>query len=937
MQVHDGIYGKCQKNGLNCSQLCVWLPDGNASCTCYEEYELASDNVTCIDTGKTRFLSGIKIRNMHVDLSAVNNSSREYLGLKENLGEHIFHFLKSHISSATNFSILNFGPGAVANFHFFGDRWESALAMNAITQAVARGAMGNLSIDSQYIWFEREPSLNLKRLTAQQSLPIQRGHSLTLKCIAAGSTEMKFNWFKDDAPINVTQTSRYKSLSGSISHDPSKSHDVEPSWSRFAFRKSWMTVLPKNSADEFTSILTLEAVMELDEGLFTCRVEDWGHVQERSIMISVDIPPSIHLTPYSLTLQKGQSTVLTCTANNDPRGVRGYNWAKNGNLITPGASHAIEDLYPDGSRLKIYNISSSGNYACIAVNGAGESSTIVRVEVLDPELENSCQESIHSGVKWSETATNHEAAVSCPGGSIGIMKRKCILRSVLEPSVWGEVDSSGCISTSMHELMENVRFTWYTGLRWAGNSAFPQHRFILQMKLLEMGYQVVKAEDVSAFIWKEVSSRSKINPGEGEQILSLLARVDQYMKTFKHWDSFLSSSKNFYNVIEYFLANPSSILHNDKTVRLTRVLEDHVMTEAANTLNVTMVRESHFTAYAFPLRAAQGRQKVPVPPIDANLERKSYNTTSDRIPGYLKERLEISFYALETDPVGPKSPALIASTIFYTNLSALLPKRYVTRHVGWEDMEYELCSEVVQVSMKREGQELGNVPGGIQLSITFPLDATSFFILVVHWWQDKNILSLSKMQEVLAISVISATVGFSARSSLAQSAYPYVITILAFFFILTMSAQLSRSLLIYVEDHAVQPVNRRKLKVFAISVGLPCVVTFSTISAQEMQGWDLQSWWLTTDSMYFHTTIVPYALLLCIHCWLFSIAFMTVKQFANGEDKAKALLAETRKKLLIQSWPVLLTNTGVFISSIVYINAPYLAAKVTLSAFFILT
>lgn len=52
------------------------------------------------------------------------------------------------------------------------------------------------------------------------------------------------------------------------------------------------------------ALLVVGTASPLDEGIYTCQVEDWGIQQCKSIHIKVRTPPVVKVYPRSLTVQK---------------------------------------------------------------------------------------------------------------------------------------------------------------------------------------------------------------------------------------------------------------------------------------------------------------------------------------------------------------------------------------------------------------------------------------------------------------------------------------------------------------------------------------------------------------------------------------------------------------------------------------------------------
>lgn len=81
--------------------------------------------------------------------------------------------------------------------------------------------------------------------------------------------------------------------------------------------------------------------------------------QCRSTIVNILGPPELRVYPPSVTLYRGESLRVRClsSGNENLYGTLGYSWTKNGALFqSEPETEMWEDLYPDGSILKIKNV-----------------------------------------------------------------------------------------------------------------------------------------------------------------------------------------------------------------------------------------------------------------------------------------------------------------------------------------------------------------------------------------------------------------------------------------------------------------------------------------------------------------------------------------------------------------------------------------------------
>lgn len=86
------------------------------------------------------------------------------------------------------------------------------------------------------------------------------------------------------------------------------------------------------------------------------QVSDYGMQQCRSTVVQVLSRPELRLDPPSATVYRGDSVRIRCLSSDIDQS-NGYSWTKNNALFQSDAETELwEDLYPDGSILKINNI-----------------------------------------------------------------------------------------------------------------------------------------------------------------------------------------------------------------------------------------------------------------------------------------------------------------------------------------------------------------------------------------------------------------------------------------------------------------------------------------------------------------------------------------------------------------------------------------------------
>ncbi|XP_017466475.1 PREDICTED: uncharacterized protein LOC108359232, partial [Rhagoletis zephyria] len=483
---------KCEIPEIN--EITMGCTSNSTTSDCHKEcdFDRVSEGITLrkaskmtARNGKTRYEVTIRLgANLTAFYRNMDPERRPSDHLPSLLERHLMRVLRNfNITKISDLELISNSTDRLdITFHFFGVKGDSNRIREAITRMVERGRIGNITLVSNYHLFDENPPLNLLELTINQKSAIREDSEFIISCTAQGSSRMQFQWYKDGARVNTSK----------------------------ATREIWTTVLPPETKDTFTAILGITKANRMDEGIYTCKVTDWGVEQCRSLHVHIKIPPRLRVDPASVTLQRGDSLRVRCLSpgNDDIKRYAqlGYSWTRNGVLFQSNPATVMwEDLYPDGSILKINNIQKSAEYTCIVSNTVRPVSKSVYITVIDRNAVHVCHSAMLYGVRWPTSAPGAAIVADCPRGFEGHSRRICESRDTGN-STWLLPDFSLCVHDQLLAIYNKFR-------------------------ALSAGYQQTNSSAILKACFEYTVKRHKrFLPGEAGFLIDMLHEVDTYLQ-----------------------------------------------------------------------------------------------------------------------------------------------------------------------------------------------------------------------------------------------------------------------------------------------------------------------------------------------------------------------------------------------------------------------
>ncbi|CAL8104385.1 unnamed protein product [Orchesella dallaii] len=502
------------------------------------------------------------------------------------------------------------------------------------------------------------------------------GKTLIISCTAAtgpskffSERDIRFRWFKDNLPINVSLATRHMTMGKTHLND-----------------------------NELTSVLMIDVVSSFDGGTYYCEVTDmeFGDQQCGQQEVEVILPPKIEVEPMSLTLEKQKiekGIVITCKDGSnvgiDPhKKMIEFIWVRSGSVgshVNPDAV-VLEDIFPQGKSLRILRIDHSESFTCQGFSKEGHmSSKTVQVRVLDSKNSPSCKRQWEQLAKsddkllWEWTAPNTSAMIPCPKAFYGYAQRPCIATNNGKVE-WGKTDFSQCIS----ETLMQINHTLQNAKRGFG---FWQES------------NVVRLMDV---VEKYMNDSSPLYRGEGEQIISLLEDIVEY--AFARGKPKVNDfSTVFFRTVVKFLKMQNSCAHEKSVLTLCQIIVDVAVRSTMQEMTPTDVISKEPRIYSSDVFLLQ---KLAIS-AEANYEEESIifphqDAWRNGSLVWLKEKLTVSIESLDTEGLqrNPNSPMIFYLVIAaYKNVSLLLSSNDAIQPVTNNNLHIKLISPVVQISI----------------------------------------------------------------------------------------------------------------------------------------------------------------------------------------------------------------------------------------------
>ncbi|CAH2094718.1 unnamed protein product [Euphydryas editha] len=439
--------------------------------------------------------------------------------LSQEIVKQITNYLRaSNITLHDDIEILNISSPEASGartvwLRVWGARREAGALRTALARlAATRSRTDHLRLLPATLHFDMQPALSLHALIVNQRPEVWEGSEFILSCMAYGSPEIAFTWYKDGIKVNFNGTTR----------------DI------------WTRTVAEDALGRRMSVLGISEAKKSDSGRWSCSADDAGRRRCSALRLTILRPPDIRLVPSTLTVNKGDNVSITCLAGaSRVHGALGFSWARERSLLALAPGREVwEDLYPAGSVLRLYNVQKSGEYRCQVSSVAGTNARGVTLWALGVKDE-ACQSEASHGLRWPKTAPGAHASAACPPGHSGESTRFCEPKTTQHGVKWNLPDFSGCVADSLkdiHEQFTRISF----GYSWDNvSNVAHQYGAVLRSLPAHPGEGTLPLQHAREMLNYLQSAAGK--PKDREDSVEHLLII--YDTLLKHPDAFLDEEK----------------------------------------------------------------------------------------------------------------------------------------------------------------------------------------------------------------------------------------------------------------------------------------------------------------------------------------------------------------------------------------------------------
>ncbi|XP_025208811.1 uncharacterized protein LOC112604131 [Melanaphis sacchari] len=530
------------------------------------------------------------------------------------------------------------------HFEFYSRKSDQKIVQDLLNHMIANGSLGSGTVPlvKTALSFQQEPSLWLNKMDVNKN--------------------------RDSIPEGEPF------IISCIAQGPS---DMQFKWFKdgipintsISTRNIWTKIKKVDKPDYKSSMLVIEHADILDSGKFTCQVSDHSHQQCQSVALTVIPLPEVIMKPF-ITVRPGDNVTIMCFLKNEFTKF-GSTWLDSDmHLVKIDKNVYWEDLHRGGSVLYVKNITSSAEYRCEASNRAGRRDATVYVDVLNTNVMAHCAA---DGV-WPMTGAGKSASSECPKNrSTNYASRTCVLTAA-NRTEWQKADYSGCAPDDLNKITMNFR-----------------------KKTLGYDKINVTAAKTLSSLYSELHTIAKWYPGEGEPIIDFLVSVTSYLQKSYDLADLNQTSDSFDNILSMLLEN-GSVVNEKKIFQLLDMIETWTLLKAFYLF--TNIETKQYTNQIENIYVASASEIVKND--SKNITHRFYD--KQIIRSSQQPKVIVSMCDIQIDKWINKS--FNVGVITFKNLSEIFPKKYYISKSKDGEIEYNVMTPLVSVTVAQDGQRI---------------------------------------------------------------------------------------------------------------------------------------------------------------------------------------------------------------------------------------
>lgn len=204
-------------------------------------------------------------------------------------------------------------------------------------------------------------------------------------------------------------------------------------------------------------------------------------------------------------------------------------------------------------------------------------------------------------------------------------------------------------------------------------------------------------------------------------------------------------------------------------------------------------------------------------------------------------------------------------------------------------------------------------------SISLLLTTISGAAVIYHWFQKKSCILFIKCQCCVSLSGAISVFIAAHLTSKDEALIMYIRILLETFFLIALSTQLSKLLVVYTEMVQLPKSNSTKQTIIGIITGVPLITVFGSHLAHRTMDIRIESWWIVPGSLSFYVFMTCFVIIIVLYFFVYFIVDGKINKYIKVQQKNLGCFQQ-RILLIQKSAYIFISIVGTIASSVAYIN-----------------